>query len=240
VALIAAVAGGGYETYDYDGDRVIRVAVHHAARRRGAPLRPEPWTVIDAAYDSEGLSRLEISPPGGPAQVKYERPPAGFTVKSAWRTVREELVTQIPRSVRALAIDEPAYCVALVYADPQDPADLMVHVGLDRDRRVQPAEDADPDDVWSPEDMAFETPVDVHAVAGTARLLAQELTLARSDLGGDLLCEVARSLGAEDWSAILPITEDFVVYAVDVEMADLDRNMRAVTEGRSAPPPGPR
>ncbi|WP_204072268.1 hypothetical protein [Planotetraspora phitsanulokensis] len=237
-ALIAAVAGGGYETYDYDGDRVTRVAVHHAARRRGAPLRPEPWTVIGAAYDGEGLSRLEISAPGGPAQVKYERPPAGFTVESAWRTVREELLTQIPRSVRALAVDEPAYCVALVYEDPLDPADVLVNVGLERDR-VRLAGDSDPEDVWSPADMAHETPVDVRAVAGTARLLAQELTLSRSDRGGELLCEVARSLGAVDWSAILPITEDFVVYAVDLEMADLDRNMRAVTEGRDAPFPGP-
>jgi hypothetical protein len=190
-AVTTAIAGGGYETYEYNGDQVTRVAVHHAARRRGGPLRPEPWTVIDAAYDGEGLSRLESSAPGRPPQVKYERPPAGFTVESAWQTVQRELLTQIPRSVRALAVDAPAYCVALVYASPEDPADLMVHVGLEQDRRVRLAEDADPEDVWSPADMAYETPVDVRAVADTARLL---------------------------------------------EMADLDRNMRASAEGQDRTP----
>ncbi|MFC0551588.1 hypothetical protein ACFFHJ_11925 [Planotetraspora thailandica] len=225
-ASSAAIGGCGYETYEYDGDQVTHVAVHHAERRPGASLRTRLWMSIDAVYDGKGLVRLEISPPGRPPQVKYERPPAGFTVESAWQTVQRELRVQIPRSVRALAVESPAYCVALVYEGPEDPADLTIHVGLDEDRQAYLAENADPDGVWSPADMAYETSADLSAVAATARLLAQELTLARSGIGRDLLAALARTLATEDWSAVLPTTEDFVVYAVDIEMADLDRNMR--------------
>src|SRR5688500_2545858 len=62
----------------------------------------------------------------------------------------------------------------------------MVYVGLvDED-------DEDDESRWSPADMYNETSVDLTAVADTARLLAQELTLrAELDRGRVLLCSVA-------------------------------------------------
>jgi hypothetical protein len=90
---------------------------------------------------------------------------------------------------------------------------------------------------WAPEDMGNDAYVDLDPVADTARLLHQELTLADADdLTGQqpgherlrtLLCAVAADLNTHDWSQVMQTTDDFVVYPVDVEMVDLDRDMAA-------------
>ncbi|MFC6593638.1 hypothetical protein [Kitasatospora paranensis] len=67
--------------------------VTHHGERQSALLGPlRPFAVIDAAYDESGLARLESSDPRGRAEVTHERPPTGFTVADAWRTVRNELL----------------------------------------------------------------------------------------------------------------------------------------------------
>src|SRR5262249_22033193 len=92
--------------------------------------------------------------------------------------------------------------------------------------------------IWSPADISEDTPVDLTAVADTARLLGQELSLADADditspqrqgreRARELLCAVAAELNAHDWTQELSTTDDFVVYAVNLELADLDRNMPA-------------
>lgn len=252
-ASSAATGGGGYEEYQYTGQHVTRISIYHAkpTHKPGKRLYPlAPYAVISAAYDDAGLSRLEIFSEGRPApiiELKYERPPAGFTINEACRTVHRELVAKIPATVRGLAIDEPAYCVVLAYL-PENPLDVMVHVGLDQQRRERLAEQSDTDedggegrwieDIWSPADIGEDTPVDLSAVADTARLLGQELSLADADditsprgagseRGRELLCAVAADLNAYDWTQELSTTDDFVVYAVDFELADLDRNMPA-------------
>jgi hypothetical protein len=44
--------------------------------------------------------------------------------------------------------------------------------------------------------------------------------------GRSLLTRVAASLRAVDWPPILPVSEDFVVYAVDFELASLRKALR--------------
>ncbi|MEU4474959.1 hypothetical protein [Micromonospora sp. NPDC023888] len=48
---------------------------------------------------------------------------------------------------------------------------------------------------------------------------------AGSEILRRLLCAVAARLNRRDWSATLPVTDDFVVYAVDLELVDLERNL---------------
>ncbi|MGA4837544.1 hypothetical protein [Streptomyces sp. G45] len=216
-AAMVATGGASYETYDYTDDRVTRVENHYGQRQSEGLLPLVPFAVFDATYDGSGLALLQSSYPRGHTEVIYERPPTGFTPADAWRAVERELLRRIPRAVRDLEVDGPAYCVALMYEDPADPAGFTVHVGLDEDRRAAVADGSDLDDLWSPADMAYETSVDLGAVTDTARLLAQELGLARSEAGRDLLRSMADTLGAAEWSAVLPTTEDFVVYAVDIE-----------------------
>ena len=66
------------------------------------------------------------------------------------------------------------------------------------------------------------------------RLVRQELALldaddrdaaAGSEVGRRLLCAVAARLNLRDWSDTLPVAEDFMVYPVDLELVDLERNL---------------
>ncbi len=227
-ALIAATGGGGSEQYSYTGGQVTRVDITYGAREDGELSPLEPHQVINAEFDAAGLVRLEVDWVGQETELKYERPPADFTVEQACQTMHRELVTQVPAAVRELGIDEPAYCVALAYF-PEDPLDIMVYVGAADERE-------DGSDIWSPADMGADTMPDLSAVADTMRLLAQELTLAEDwERARDLLCAVAAELNTQDWSQVLPVTDDFVVYAVDFELTDLDNNLPAcVPEHRLA------
>ncbi|MBF9127654.1 hypothetical protein I0C86_01375 [Plantactinospora sp. S1510] len=270
-ATTVATRGGGCEEYGYTDDRVTRIVAYHAKRadKPDGRLRPlAPYQTIHARYDDAGLSRLEVAW-AGPAEprteLRYERPPAGFTLDEAVETVRRELVRQVPAVLRAMAIDEPVYAVALGYL-AADPIGVSVHVGFESDRYdwlVAQAEDEAEDDtfvLWNPCDLRGLAPVDFYEAAETARLLRQELTLADADADADvdadadadvdadsdadadsdvdgpatsgvnergrrLLCAAAAELNTQDWAGIVPVSNDFVVYAADWEMVDFERNL---------------
>jgi hypothetical protein len=203
MAEMTSVGGSGYEVYEYMGGAVTRINVFH---------NNKPYISINAAYDQGGLVRLakiwDTS-----IELVYERPPPSFTIEDAYRAVLGELVRQVPLAVRDLGIDLPSCCVVLVYQS-EFPLDVMVHVGISGE--------------WFPSEMHDQAEVDLSAVAGTARLLAQELALGgREELGRDLLCAAAARLNAADWRDTLPITDDFVVFAMDLELMDVDRNLAA-------------
>jgi hypothetical protein len=41
----------------------------------------------------------------------------------------------------------------------------------------------------------------------------------------EVVCAAAGSLAQLDWQTILPGTDDFLVFAVDLEMGDLEQNL---------------
>ena len=223
----AAIFGADIENYDYVDNRVARIEAQHATRASGALLHPAPHTGIEATYDGGGLLRLTGIEPGRLGETLYERPPADFSVDAARSAVEVELGVQALQAVRGLGIDATAYCVALVYADGYDPSAVTVHVGLEEDRQAFLAEREGEDIVWSPADMTGYADIDMSAVRDTARLLTQELSLSNVEVSREVVCAVANSLGELDWQTIMPVTDDFTVFAVDLEMADLEQNLAA-------------
>ena len=115
-----------------------------------------------------------------------------------------------------------------MYADGHDPSAVTIHIGLEEDREAFLAEGEDGDIIWSPADMTGYADVDMSAIRDRARLLAQELTLSDVELSRDVVCAAAGSLAGLDWQTIMPITDDFTVFAVDTEMVDLERHVAAV------------
>jgi hypothetical protein len=203
LAEMTTAGGSGFEMYEYSGKVVTRINVFH---------RNQPYITINADHDEAGLVRLDKAWEGSD-EVVYERPPAGFRVAEAYRVVIEELVRQVPFAVRELGVDLPSCCVVLVYQS-EFPLDLMVHVGHSGE--------------WFPSEMHDQAEVDLSAVADTARVLAQELALdGREELGRQLLCAAAAELNRMDWRHVLPVTDDFVVFAMDLELMDVDRNLSA-------------
>jgi hypothetical protein len=91
----------------------------------------------------------------------------------------------------------------------------------------------DAETAWSPADFDTSTDVDLDD-AGPVRLVRQELSLLDADdhdacagaaIGRRLMCAVAARLNLRDWAGALPVTDDFVVYSVDLELVDLQRNL---------------
>lgn len=240
-AWMATAHGVTHEEYHYTGDSVTGIVVHEA-RERGLPgereLSARLVQTVRASYEGGALARVAIIPGDRPVDDDavtplYERPPAGFTFEAAREAVREDLVARIPRTVAAMEIDRPAYCVALAYSS--EPGGYLVYVGLEEAREELLSTPDGAEWIWNAPDMEGGDDADLSSeVETTARLLFQELRLADADdptarpgteRSRDLICEVAKELNSFDWSRVLPVTGDFVVYATDMELVDVERNM---------------
>jgi hypothetical protein len=218
-ADMVARGGWGRESYTYTNGHIGRVEVEHNGRSGSALM---------AEHDDQGLVRI-VEVMSGRSEVRYERPPAGFDLDGACRAIGDALVTLIPDAVAGLAVDGPAAWVALSY-DRSDTLSFEVCVASAGERAVLKAVGAQA--VWNPAEYETRTGIDLDEEP--ARLVRQELALldaddcaaaAGSEVGRQLLCAVAARLNLRNWSDTLPVADDFVVYAVDLELLDLERNL---------------
>lgn len=219
-ATMVARRGSGRESYTYTDGRISRVEVEHNGG---------PHAVLAAEHDDLGLLRL-VQTTSNESHVLYVRPPADFDLDAACRAVEDELVALIPEAAARLDVDEPIACLALSYAEPTQ---LSIGISVATEAERGDLSTIDAQAAWAAEE--FETNTDIGLDdTGPSRLVRQELALldaddhdvaAGSETGRRLLCAVAARLNLRDWSATLPVTEDFVVYAVDLELVDLERNL---------------
>ncbi|MEU8004495.1 hypothetical protein AB0B66_25335 [Catellatospora sp. NPDC049111] len=219
-ADMIARRGSGREVYAYTEGRISGVQIEHDGRAR---------STLTAEHDDHGLVRV-VEVMDRRSEVRYERPPAGFDLDAACRSIEDALLTLIPDAVARLTIDGPAACVALGYFQ-SNALSFEVYAATPDERAALAAIDVLA--AWAPEDFATSTHVDLDDAA-SVRLLRQELTLldaddrdaaAGSEIGRRLMCAVAARLNLRDWSDVLPVTDDFVVYPVDLELVDLKRNL---------------
>ncbi|MCG5468899.1 hypothetical protein LADH09A_002799 [Micromonospora sp. LAH09] len=219
-ATMVARRGSGRESYAYTDGRISRVEVEHSGG---------PPAVLAAEHDDRGLLRL-VQTTGNESRVLYTRPPANFDLDAACRAIEDLLVALIPDAAARLDVDDRIACLALSYARPTQ-LSIGISVATEAERADLSAIDAQA--AWAPEDFETNTDIDLDDT-GPSRLVRQELALidaddydvaAGSEIGRRLFCAVAARLNLHDWSATLPVTDDFVVYAVDLELVDLERNL---------------
>ncbi|MFG2049807.1 hypothetical protein ACGFIW_20560 [Micromonospora sp. NPDC048935] len=221
-AAMVARRGSGRESYVYTDGRISRVEISHSGG---------PPAVLVAEHDDRGLLRL-VRIWGRESQVRYARPPAGFDLEAACRAIEDMAVALIPDAAARLTVDAPVACLALSY---DRPTQLVIDISAaTADERAELAS-IEARAAWSPADFEASTGIDLGDTE-PSRLVQQELALldaddddvaAGSEIGRRLWCGVAARLNVRDWSATLPVTDDFVVYAVDLELVDLERNLTA-------------
>ncbi|SHN38699.1 hypothetical protein [Cryptosporangium aurantiacum] len=219
-AHTVARGGSGRETYAYSSGRISRVEIEHDRR---------PRSVLTAEHDDRGLVSL-VEVVGQFSTMRYERPPAGFDLDAECQAVADSLVERIPAVAARLAVDGPVDCVALSYYRA---APLSFEIAAaTADERAE-LRSVDPELAWSPAEFDANADIDLDEV-GSLRLVRQELALldaedvdaaAGAQVGRRLLCAVAARLNLLDWSRTLTVTDDFVVYAVDLELVDLEANL---------------
>ncbi|GAA2591369.1 hypothetical protein GCM10010435_82630 [Winogradskya consettensis] len=203
-AELTARRGSDRESYEYTDGLITRV-LHDLTPR------------LVAEHDDHGLVRIVAG-----RELRYERPPAGFDLEAECRAVEDALVALVPEAVAALKFDGPVSRIALSY-----------HLANDLDCEIYIATDVDAEYEWSPPDYNYVADIDL-GNTGPIRLVRQELTLldaddhdagAGSEWGRRVMCAAATRLRTHDWTAVFPVTADFLLYTVDLELVDLERNL---------------
>lgn len=230
--------GCGREEYEYENRRLTRIHDWHQEHGQGPTI-----SRYDVGYDETGqIASIHVTYPEGDrfspephTSVVYQRPVKGQTIAALTAWIKQRLILRIPEMIAAAGIEEPAYCVTLAYhPEPGVSVVPSVGVGLEAEREswVRTEGKDACDLIWNPAEFTH--------YCTTALTLADDDLERACDLLGQQLGargtwaparrmfnEVAAELLRVDWSGRLNITPDFVVYAVDLELADLKRNLKA-------------
>jgi hypothetical protein len=161
--------------------------------------------------------------------------PKGMTPKKLKNTIRERLSLLVPELVRKAGITGPFYCVALAYdGEGNDVLPPVIGIGLESERVRWSAEHgtAAKEWIWNPANFCHyekpETQLQDDVLEEACDLFNSHLA-ERDGLtpAVRLLVEVATQLNNTPWPDDVRRTADFVVYAVDLELADLRKNVKA-------------
>lgn len=227
--------GSVMERYDYDGDLVTEIHTEMIdAIGDDAPQRS--LTRIQASYDPLGrlLELVEHDDQG--EKVLYRARGTGPSMDKLLRRVEDRLVETLPKLVLEHAGDEPIYCLVLHY-EREWPLPPTVGLGLERERQawVDAFDDAETLKltVWNPAEFsnyrggtATWDLTDVDPEFARAVRAIPENDEGAAERARVTLNRAARRLQRLEWPLIAPVTDDFVVFAVDYELMDLDENLR--------------
>jgi hypothetical protein len=227
--------GTSVERYVWDGDRLDEIQSRIAISLGDMPTEPD-LTVIRASYDRSG-QLVELREHGDRGEkVLYRAAAGGPSMAKLQRRVEDRLVDVVPDVVREHA-GEPIYCVALHY-ELEWPLPPNIAVGVERDRRawMRGIDDAETLrlTVWNPaefstytgESLGGQALPDIDAELAAALAEIPENAEQAREHGRATLNRAARRLQQLDWPSLAPVSDDFVVFAVDLELTQLDENLR--------------
>jgi len=182
-------------------------------------------------YDETGreLEDRDLTKP-----VKRKPLPKGVTMKSLAQEIRERLGKAVLATVTKAKVREPVYCLALNYdceGNPLLPPELGLGLDSERKARLKRGGRDAKLDIWDPEEFSIfankRTALRDKELEKACDLYNRELDYKGSDEPArKLILQVAADLAKIDWKGKLNITDDFIVYAVDTDGADLRKNLK--------------
>jgi hypothetical protein len=220
------------EEYLYEGDRLTAILTYDEAPGAGAFQAEERLT-----YDGAGkLLRIDRVSPDGRSQLVYQKRAKGETFASIRQAATEKLVEAIVETLRAADLREPLYCIELSYLSGNRPFPPCIIPGPESRRQALLAS-ADPGARHLLFSQVFRDPetwleIDEPGVLEACARLEQEIEAGqRWTAATRVLRDVAATLSHRDWTGILDVTPDFVVYAIDHELEGdrLEQVLRAST-----------
>lgn len=226
--------GSLIERYEWNGDRLEVIHTEAVIGFADMPALPDE-AQIRASYDATGrLVELREHSDRG-AKVLYRGPDVGPSMTQLQQSVEDRLVELLPALLRA-HVAEPIYCLALHY-QAEWPLPPNIAVGIERDRQawIQRIRDVETLrlTVWNPaefssyagESLGVQPLRDIDADLAHALDAIPDSIEARQQ-GRATLNRAARRLQKLGWRSIAPVVDDFVVYAVDLELTHLEDNLR--------------
>ena len=190
---------------------------------------------FEIAFGPHGeQSFFRVRRDGTRAQL-YQPLPKGITVKSVKETIRNRLLDLVPKVVALASIREPVYCVALAYdGEGNDVLPPAITIGLESERQRWQAEHGKDawQWIWNPAEFQHYEKPHTQLEDETLEIASDQLNskLAERDSLAPaikLLVETATELNNASWPAEVQRTGDFVVYAVDLELGNLRRNLKS-------------
>jgi hypothetical protein len=228
--------GASTERYIYDNGNVVRIErdVHDFSHPIPDQQRWSDFYVI--TWDALGrVATIGQSAPGtSRVSTVFKRPAKGETLADILAVLEHRLVAHIRAAAVALRLKQPAYALVLAYdGEGNDMLPPSIGVGLarERDKWLSSVPDEGAWLLWNPAEFK-------HYARGPLQLEDKQLlslcTKANQQIamkdkwkaGRDLLDRVSARLRALPWNSLMPVTDDFVVYAVDYELGVLRRTLR--------------
>jgi hypothetical protein len=206
------------ESYFYEENRVNRISGYYETA--GVP----PYSADEYfSYDPAGklLHIAEISEDGH-QRIIYQKRPKGQTFKQMREEATQKLVEAIIQRVKAAKIPEKLYCLELSYLKGGYHFPPCI-IPVPESYRLKLVQSRDPSERFSifcpiAEQDWFLTMDDPETLE-MCQILEQEIQAGEKwDTATGILRDVARILTQHDWTNILNVTPDFVVFALDPEM----------------------
>ena len=217
--------GCSRSTYTYEGSRPVRI--DHSA----GPAIPDlkPFQIEDITFDALGrLERIvcrQLDSDGRETgtELRFQSRPRELTTKELKQIFLDRFVAAVPAAIAALPYINAVYCLALAY-DPGQFSTLPPTLALGlKERLGEPSYEA-----WNPATMLqTELTSDRFPELNRAADLLDQGPLSVAHLRA-LLNEAAVLLANHDWTGVMPVTADFVVYSTDLELSHLEGNLRKV------------
>ena len=211
-------------TYAFSGGKLITIDSVIARPDLPRPVRH----VATIQWGAAGVPDTMLVKHGDqPQKVVWRRPALAANMRTLLKRCEDHIVAAIPPVVKALRLKEPAYCVALSFDEENDLLPPTVSVGVQSERenwfRTKAAEA--PDYIWNPAEFKHFDVCDLagnEAAAEDFRMLNQLMDEEETEEQVlTMLLKASRRLAAHDWGKAMPVTDDFVVYSVDLELSML-------------------
>jgi hypothetical protein len=218
------------EEYVYDGNRVVGIRLYRETPGI-APYRAEEQFFYDGAGR---LLRIEQLNESGQRRLLYKKREKGQTFRSIRQAATQRLIESIVERLRAENIGEKLCCIDLFYQSGSSHFPPIIFLSRDADRQKLLAAN-NPEAkyyIFNPGLIGEQWYLEI-TDADTLEIcsqLEQEIQSGQKwDAATGILREVAATLTHFDWSNILNITPDFVVFAIDweVEGDDLANVLKA-------------
>ncbi len=213
-------SGDGWDSILWRGDKIARIQFGEHRRK----------PVLEWCFDKSGkrTGMYDL-----PRELKL---PKGVTIVSLPKAICEHLTRVVSKIVAKAGIKQPVYCLALAYDGEGNgvlPPSLAIGLDSERQNWIRTKGNAAKEFIWNPAEFRYyETkqtalPID-KKFEQACEWYNQLLDRKGSDKPArELLSQVAADLAKLNWKGKLNTTEDFIVFAVDYEGADLKKNVKA-------------
>jgi hypothetical protein len=207
------------EEYHYDGNRLGFITSYNETPGLSPFLVDERFN-----YDEAGkLERIESLYQDGRRQTIYQKRKLGQTFSSIRDEALKKMVSAVVERLKAADIKEKLYCIELSYQAVLRHFPPFLVPGLESYRQslIKSGKPGKSYEIFAPvlqgKDWFFE--ITDPETLETCQQLEQEIQAGEKwNAARQILRQLAAELTHYDWTGILDVTPDFIVFAIDHEM----------------------